>query len=101
MNSIFAFPFPDNASEAPANRRGGAEPSLKPGASNRLRLALAGDAVTLTLNDLEVYQRQLEPTNQRFFGLFHEADATEARVRNVTYHGRGPRAIPEGTGQPR
>jgi hypothetical protein len=92
---------PDNASEEPANRRGPAALPLKAGEWNRLRLNLAGDTVTLTLNDAEIYVRTLEPTNQRTFGLFHQADATEARVRNVTYRGQWPRTVPATVGQAR
>jgi tetratricopeptide (TPR) repeat protein len=88
---------PDNATDEPANRRGPKPLPLKAGTWNRLRIELEGDAATLTLNDVETYERQLESTNQRFFGLFHEADATEARVRNVTYRGRWPRELPAGT----
>jgi hypothetical protein len=85
---------PDNATTEPKSRRGPAHLPLKPSAWNRVRLALAGDTVTLHLNDVEVYQRALESTNQRTFGLFHYADATDARVRNVTYRGNWPRALP-------
>ena len=41
-----------------------------------------------------LYERSLESTNQRLFGLFHFADETEARVRNVTYRGQWPRTLP-------
>jgi hypothetical protein len=32
---------------------------------------------------------------QRTFGLFHYADATGLRVRNVTYRGEWPRQLPD------
>ncbi|HVC93686.1 MAG TPA: DUF1583 domain-containing protein, partial [Pirellulales bacterium] len=67
---------------------------LVPGEWNRMKLAVAGDRVTLWLNGIEIYARSLEPTNQRIFGLFHYADETEARVRNVIYHGEWPRQLP-------
>jgi hypothetical protein len=57
-------------------------------------LVVKGDQVTLLLNDVEVYQRPLETTNKRIFGLFHYADETEVRVRNVTYRGQWPRQLP-------
>ncbi len=47
-----------------------------------------------TLNGQAIYERTLEPTNRRAFGLFHYADATQARVRNVTYQGEWPRSLP-------
>ncbi len=46
------------------------------------------------INDQLVYERTIETTNQREFGLFHFADETEARVRNVFYRGDWPRALP-------
>jgi tetratricopeptide (TPR) repeat protein len=82
---------PDNATTEPNNRRGPERLPLKPKAWNRAKLAVAGDTVTLHLNDVEVYQRALESTNQRTFGLFHYGDITDLRVRNVTYRGQWPR----------
>ncbi|MGP0063330.1 MAG: DUF1583 domain-containing protein [Isosphaeraceae bacterium] len=85
---------PDNLHDEPENRRGPASLPLKPKAWNRLVLELAGDRVTLTLNHQLIDERSLEPTNQRTFGLFHYADATRARVRNVTYQGEWPHTLP-------
>lgn len=66
---------------------------------NRIELALRGATVNLHLNGKLVYSRDLEPTNQRTFGLFHYADATEARVRNIRWRGEWPRSLPPPTGQ--
>ena len=44
---------------------------------NRIKLSLVGDRITVKLNDVEVYQRDLESTNQRTFGLFRYQDETE------------------------
>ncbi len=85
----------DNATTEPNNRRGPAALPLKPKAWNHLKLSLTGDTVTLHLNGVEVYQRVLESTNQRTFGLFHYADDTTIRVRNVTYRGQWPRQVPD------
>jgi hypothetical protein len=85
---------PDNATVEADTRRGPASLPLKPNTWNALRLALAGDRVTLKLNGEVVAERTLEPTNQRTFGLFHFADETEARVRNVIYRGQWPRSLP-------
>jgi len=85
---------PDNTSNEPENRRGPASLPLKPTAWNRLVLRLSGDKATLELNDQVVYERTLEPTNQRYFCLFHYADETQVRVRNVTYEGNWPRSLP-------
>jgi hypothetical protein len=83
---------PDNVTDEPANRVG--KVPLKPGAWNSASLTLEGDTVTLRINDVEIYHRTLEATNQRIFGLFHFADESEVRVRNVTYRGDWPKAAP-------
>jgi len=85
---------PNNASTETENLRGPASLPLKPKEWNRLSLSLAGDRVTVRLNQTEIYTRTLEPTNQRIFGLFHYADETDVRVRNVTYSGHWPRQLP-------
>ena len=85
---------PDNLADEPDRRRGPAEVNLKPNAWNSAKLAVVGDAVTLTINDVLIYERPIEPTNQRVFGLFHYADEGEVRVRNVTYKGSWPRSLP-------
>ncbi|HVX15288.1 MAG TPA: DUF1583 domain-containing protein [Pirellulales bacterium] len=85
---------PDNRATEPENRRGPAALPLKERDWNEVRLTLSGDTVTLRLNDVEVYRRDLEPTNQRVFGLYHDATRSEARVRNVFYQGAWPRSLP-------
>jgi hypothetical protein len=84
----------DNVSDEPDNRRGPAKLPLKENAWNRAKLAVAGDTVSVSLNGVEVYQRRIESTNQRTFGLFHYADETEARVRNIQYRGNWPKQLP-------
>ncbi len=85
---------PGNASAEPACRRGPASPPLRPGEWNRVALAIRGDVATITLNGTLIYERPIEPTNQRGFGLFHRDDRTEARVRAVTFEGDWPRVPP-------
>jgi hypothetical protein len=85
---------PDNAHEEPENRRGPASLPLKPKAWNQLALGIKGDKATLELNGRAIYERKLEPANRRAFGLFHYADATQARVRNVTYQGEWHGSVP-------
>ena len=85
---------PDNLEDEPQCRRGPAELPLKAGTWNRMVVAIAGDVLTLRLNDVVVYERSIEPTNQRTFGLFHFADRGEARVRDVRYRGNWPKARP-------
>jgi hypothetical protein len=84
----------DNVTDEPANRRGPKALPLLERAWNRMKLALKGDVVSLSLNGETIYERSLEPTNQRSFGLFHYSDETEARVRQITYQGNWPRALP-------
>jgi hypothetical protein len=84
----------DNVSEEPAHRRGPAQLDLKPNDWNRLQLSLSGDRVTLALNGVEIYQRDLEPANNRCFGLFHYADQTDVRVRRVLWRGNWSGPLP-------
>jgi hypothetical protein len=87
--------MPDQLIDEPANRRGPAPLPLHERDWNRLRLTVHGDTVDLGLNGELIYQRELETTNQRHFGLFHYSDRTELRVRNVTWTGDWPRESPE------
>ena len=61
---------------------------------NRLRLMLKGDTVEIALNGTSILTRKLEPENLRTFGLFHFADRTEARVRNLRWRGEWPKKLP-------
>lgn len=85
---------PVNAFDEPKNRRGPNRLPLVEGDWNKLRLTLTGDTVSIALNDQLVYERELEPTNLRTFGLFHNANQTEARVRNIVWRGDWPRELP-------
>ncbi len=87
-------PF-DNAKEEPASRRGPAKLPLKAKEWNKIRLVVADDTVTLFLNNTLVYERLIESTNQRLFGLFHYNDRTEARVRGLLLTGAWPREVPK------
>ena len=85
---------PDNTLEEPQNRRDSGTLPLRAGRWNHMRLAVAGDVVTIALNKQLVYQRRLEPNNERTFGLFHYADRSELRVRKVTWTGAWPKELP-------
>lgn len=65
---------------------------LKDNSWNRVRLELRGDDVRLHLNGKPIVKRTLEPWNQRQFGLFHFADETNVRVRNLRWSGDWPNA---------
>ena len=85
---------PDNIREEPECRRGPASLPLKPQAWNQVVISVAGDKVTLELNGQPIFERPIEPTNQRSFGLFHYADQSQVRARNVTYQGSWLRLLP-------
>jgi predicted Zn-dependent protease len=89
----------DNVCDEPENRRGTGPLPLKPHAWNHLALRLSGDKVTIELGGQPVFERRLEPENGRSFGLFHYADETQVRVRNVIYQGNWPKALPESVRQ--
>ncbi len=86
---------PDNNQIVPQNRRGLGEMPLKAKAWNRLKLSIRGVTVAIELNGQTVYERELEPSNRRAFGLFHFVDQYEARVRNVVMRGNWPKTLPE------
>jgi hypothetical protein len=85
---------PDNVAVEKENRRGPDRLPLKEKAWNAVALGVSGDKLTLSLNGTTVYERPLEPTNSRVFGLFHDPGEHEARARNVTYQGAWPRRLP-------
>ncbi len=85
---------PMNVTDEPENRRGPTDLPLKDNAWNRMKLSLVGNTIHLSLNGEEVYERELEATNQRTFGLFHYSDRSEARVRNIVWKGDWPRELP-------
>ena len=85
---------PANVSEDPSNRRGPSPLPLQNDAWNRLKIDVKGNVVQLALNGEPIYERVLEDSNQRTFGLFHYADRTEARVRNVVWRGDWPKQLP-------
>lgn len=85
---------PDNATVEKACRRGPDKLPLKSGDWNRLALAVKGETLTLTLNGTVIYERPVEPENQRQFGLFRYGGLTDVRVKNVTYRGDWPKTLP-------
>ena len=86
--------LPDNESSEPENRRGPSKLPLISGDWNHMKVAVTGDMVTLELNGQAIYERRLESTNQRKFGLFNYADQGDARVRNVVMRGDWPKTLP-------
>lgn len=84
----------DNTADEPSCRRGAATLPLRIDDWNNLKLTLQGDTITLTLNGQLIYERPLEPTNQRTFGLFHFSDWSTLLVRRVVWRGDWPRELP-------
>ncbi len=90
---------PANVVDEPGNRRGSQPLPLKNDAWNKLKLEVKGEQILLMLNGQFIYERSLEASNQRTFGLFHFADQTDARVRNVVWRGDWPKQLPPVRGQ--
>ncbi|WP_166831231.1 DUF1583 domain-containing protein [Thalassoroseus pseudoceratinae] len=72
---------------------------LKPRAWNRLEFTTVGQVVSIRLNGTPIFKHTLSESNRRKFGLFHYADQTEARVRNIRWRGDWPQEIPAPTEQ--
>ncbi len=68
--------------------------SLKPREWNAIKFTTKGDTLTIELNGDIVFTRDIEPTNLRHFGLFHYANGSDVRVRNVRYRGDWPKTLP-------
>jgi Tol biopolymer transport system component len=86
---------PLNLRDLPESRRGSGPLPLRVNAWNRMEMIVQGDTLRLRLNDQDVLQREIEPNNQRLFGLFYFADETQCRVRRVIYRGDWPRTLPK------
>ncbi len=83
----------DNLLDDAAGRRGAGPLPLKERDWNSVSLTLKGDVVTVSLNDTPIYERTLEPDNDRQFGLYHDKHTTAARVRNVVLTGDWPKSL--------
>ena len=67
---------------------------LKSNAWNAMSLRLTGDTVHLQLNGVLICSDEIEPTNDRTFGVFYDCGEAEARVRNVVLRGDWPKTVP-------
>ncbi len=79
---------------AGASRSDAATIPLKPNDWNSVKFTTKGDTLTIELNGQPVFEREIEPTNLRHFGLFHYANESNVRVRNVRYRGDWPTTLP-------
>ena len=85
----------DNSVVEPLNRRGPRPLPLKANDWNRITLTRSGQSVTLTLNDVAIYERPVDWTGDHRFGFYRHRKATGAQVRNVTLSGDWPESVPE------
>ncbi len=83
-----------NRATAGASRSDAATLPLKPREWNAIKFATKGDTLTIELNGDIVFARDIEPTNLRHFGLFHYANESDVRVRNIRYRGDWPTELP-------
>ena len=67
---------------------------LKPRDWNAIKFRTKGDSLTIELNGDVVFTHDIEPTNLRHFGLFHYANESDVRVRNIRYRGDWPTKLP-------
>lgn len=86
---------PSNVVDVPGERRGPTPLPLKAKDWNAVKLALADGRVSITLNDVLVYERPLDPGNNRGFSFYHEKDRTQARIREVVLEGNWPQEAPD------
>ena len=62
---------------------------------NKVRLALTGDQLKITVNDVDVLTQTIETrAPERHFGLFRYSDRNRCRVRNLVYRGEWPKDLP-------
>ena len=61
---------------------------------NAVKFATKGDTLTIELNGQPIFTHAIEPTNLRHFGLFHYANESSVRVRNIRYRGDWPKSLP-------
>ncbi len=60
---------------------------------NKTMLTLKGDEIQIALNGKPIFSRTLEASNRRQFGLFHFADKSGVRVRNMQWTGEWPKSM--------
>lgn len=84
---------PENLCDLPADGQTSELP-LKSGTWNHLMIAVRDRRVTLHLNGIRICETPIDEWNDRVFGLFHFADQTDARVRQVSMRGSWPTTLP-------
>ncbi|NQV23255.1 MAG: DUF1583 domain-containing protein [Rhodopirellula sp.] len=85
----------DNALLEPLSRRGPRPLPLKEGNWNAVTLARADGKVTLSLNDVVIYQRAVDFGGDHSFGFYRDRTQTAAKIRNVVMTGDWPETLSE------
>ena len=85
--------LPNNSMPESEPQRAGEKLPLRTGHWNHMKMVVAGNAVSLYLNQQFIFERPLNDGNRRTFGLFHFAGQAEARVRNVVMRGNWPTVL--------
>ncbi len=62
---------------------------------NTLSIRWANGVATLSINGQAVYERKWDSTTAPQFGLYHNPNASQVRVRNMTLSGPWPETLPE------
>ncbi len=87
-DAVVGIPLDNRIAEAEC-RRGPAELPLKPNDWNQVVVTLKGDRAVIAVNGVAVYERQLEPENNRLVGLFRDKRQA-AKVRAAALSGPWP-----------
>ncbi len=77
----------DNAVEVPNERRGPNALPLRPNAWNAVEVSMTQGSAIVRLNGALIYEHALKAGDDTVFSLFHDRNATEARVRKVVLRG--------------
>lgn len=87
-----------NVSVPPAKLQNGANGSAKLPFKDRdwnaMKISIKGDTLSIELNGQPIFTHVIEPTNLRHFGLFHYANESSVRVRNIRFRGDWPKSLP-------
>jgi hypothetical protein len=84
----------DNALLEPLSRRGPRPLPLKEGDWNVATLARVDGKVTLSLNEVVIYQRDVDFGSDHSFGFYRERTKTAVKIRNVVMTGDWPETLP-------
>jgi hypothetical protein len=89
--AVLGIPEDNRVAESEC-RRGPAELPLRSNDWNKVAVTLQGDSVVIKLNDVEVYERVMEPENHRLFGIYRDKRQA-AKVRSAVLAGPWPDEI--------